>query len=277
MNILRAALLLLFLAPATALGQPAGQSASSRGASVHYTVHGSGARTLVLVHGWTCDESSWARQIDALAPTFRVVTVDLPGHGKSGAPTGPFSMAAFADAIEAVRTAIKADTLVLVGHSMGTTVITRYAQQYPQHVAALVVVDGLLAGPELRPQLRKMLIVAPDANEPAMRREFIKGMFSPATTPADQARIVAMMTATSEATARGAMTAMLADDALLSAPVKAPAFGIYAGGPELPMDFTRKMLPGLREVKIPGTGHFLMMEKPSEFNAALLEFVNAVK
>lgn len=53
----------------------------------------------------------------------------------------------FARAIEAVRGEAKAERVVLVGHSMGTPVVLRYAHLYPAHVSALVFVDGLMPLP----------------------------------------------------------------------------------------------------------------------------------
>ena len=100
---------------------------------------------MIFIHGWTCDSSSWTSQVPAFAKKYRVVTVDLPGHGKSASPKdGKLSMGLFARAVEAVRAETKADRVVLVGHSMGAPVIREYARLYPQHVAGLVAVDGPL-------------------------------------------------------------------------------------------------------------------------------------
>src|SRR5512140_2603653 len=115
------------------------------GAKVHWTSKGSGKEAVILVHGWTCDETSWDFQIPELSRKYRVITLDLPGHGKSDPPKdGKFSMAVFARAVEAVRAEAKIDKAVLVGHSMGTPVIREYAKLYPKHVVGLVPVDGLL-------------------------------------------------------------------------------------------------------------------------------------
>ena len=76
-------------------------------------------------------------QVPALAKKYRVITLDLPGHGQSRYPKdGKFSMDLFARAVEAVRAEARADRIVLVGHSMGAPVIRQYARLYPQHVAA---------------------------------------------------------------------------------------------------------------------------------------------
>src|SRR5690349_24133656 len=84
-------------------------AASVDGVSIHSTVRGSGPKTIVFVHGWTCDESSWDNQVPVFDKNYRVITLDLPGHGKSGSPTkGPITMELFAKAIEAVRVEAKA-------------------------------------------------------------------------------------------------------------------------------------------------------------------------
>src|SRR5688572_33439435 len=121
-------------------------AATVDGVNVHWTAAGSGRQAIILVHGWTCDESSWKEQVPALSKSYRVITLDLPGHGKSGMPKA-FSMELFARAVEAVRAEAKVDRAVLVGHSMGTPVIRKYALMYPARVAGLVVVDGLVQLP----------------------------------------------------------------------------------------------------------------------------------
>src|SRR5690242_13402017 len=108
---MKLATLLLALAAAA----PTLSAASVDGVPIHFTSTGTGPRTVIFVHGWTCDETTWSGQVPALAKEYRVVTLDLPGHGKSGPPKdGKFSMDLFAKAIEAVRADVKADHVVLV-------------------------------------------------------------------------------------------------------------------------------------------------------------------
>src|SRR5258708_4795834 len=121
-------------------------AATVDGVQIHSSSTGKGPKTVILVHGWTCDETTWSEQVPVLSKNYRVLTLDLPGHGKSGAPTdGKLSMDLFARAVEAVRAEAKADHVVLVGHSMGTPVVVQYARLYPRHTSALVFVDGLVS------------------------------------------------------------------------------------------------------------------------------------
>lgn len=258
---------------ATSAFSPALAAATVDGIPLHFSTAGKGPRTVILVHGWTCDETSWSEQAPVLAQQYRVVTLDLPGHGKSGFPKdGKFSMDLFARAIEAVRVEVQADHVVLVGHSMGTPVIVQYARLYPRHTTALVFVDGVVtlgAGGGLNSQQ----FAGPEGRK--RRETMIHGMFSASTTTALRTKILQMMLATPESTAVGAMDATN-DPAIWKGDVLAlPILGIYAEKSGLAnRAYMKDHLPHLEYVEIPGTGHFLMMEKPDEFNRLLMAFLS---
>ena len=250
------------------------------GIQLHSSSHGTGSKTVILVHGWTCDETTWDSQVQVLSKQYRVLTLDLPGHGKSASPKdGVFSMELFAKAVEAVRTEAKADKVVLVGHSMGTPVVIQYARMFPQHTAGLVFVDGLVriggggrGGSAPDPQ---------QAGGPGGRKyreNMIRGMFSASTTPDMQSHILNMMLGAPEATAVGAMKATFAFASPKDEVIKLPVLGLYADHSGLGADreFMKATYPSLQYVEIPGTGHFLMMEKADEFNRRVLDFLKTV-
>jgi pimeloyl-ACP methyl ester carboxylesterase len=256
------------------------RGATVDGIQIHSSSHGAGPRTVILVHGWTCDETTWEAQVPVLSKQYRVVTLDLPGHGKSASPKdGAFSMELFAKAVEAVRSETKADKVVFVGHSMGTPVIVQYARMFPQHTAGLVFVDGLVrigggaaVGPAPDPQQ------AGGPGGRSYRENMIRGMFSASTTPAMQSHILNMMLGAPEATAVGAMKATFAFASPKDEVIKVPVLGLYADHSRLGADreFMKATYPNLQYVEIPGTGHFLMMEKADEFNRRLLDFLKTV-
>jgi pimeloyl-ACP methyl ester carboxylesterase len=250
-------------------------AATVDGLKIHSSSAGSGSTTLVFVHGWTCDSTSWAAQVPALAKKYRVLTLDLPGHGQSGSPKdGKFSMDLFARAVEAVRAEAGTDKIVLVGHSMGAPVIRQYARLFPQHVAALVAVDGPLDMRQFPAEFKPPPLAGPEGLK--AREGMIRGMFTPQTPPDVQQKVLAMMLKAPEATAIGAMGSM-ADPSLRKADVTPmPALAVWAGtNPQLPnVDEARKTLPKFEQTQVAGTGHFLMMEKPEEFNRLLIAFVD---
>jgi pimeloyl-ACP methyl ester carboxylesterase len=260
-------------------------AATVDGAKVHWTSHGSAhgkGEAVILVHGWTCDETSWDAQVPVVSQKYRVITLDLPGHGKSDPPKdGKFSMTVFARAVEAVRAEAKIDKAVLVGHSMGTPVIREYARLYPQHVAGLVPVDGLLVisagGPGAgRGAPNPAATTGPDGMK--AREGMIRGMFTPATPAAVQQHVLKMMLAPPESTASGAMIATFDTASLNDYVTTVPVLGIYAGNsPMSNRETLKKDFPNSEYVQVAGTGHFVMMERPEEFNRLLIAFLGKVK
>src|SRR5215475_3107047 len=241
-------------------------AASVDGMTIHSTATGNGKATVVLVHGWTCDSSSWDAQVPVLSKHYRVITIDLPGHGRSGAPKdGKFSMELFARAVEAVRAEAKADKIVLIGHSMGVPVIRQYADLYPQHVAGLIAVDGPLVRPDWaaanggRGLPSPSQFVGPEGRK--ARENMIRGMFTPKTPAALQQRILDMMLKAPESTASGAFGWILEPGIWKEDTPPTAALAVYAGTASAQaIDDTKKRTRSVQTVQLPDTGHFLMME-----------------
>jgi len=106
----------------------------------------------------------------------------------------------------------------------------------------------------------------------------IKGMFTP-KTPADvQDRVLKMMLAAPPATAAGAMAATFDPSTWTDDVMTMPVYGIYAeksallGNPA----YLTKVFPKIEYVEMPGTGHFVMMEQPQEFNRLLIGFLDSL-
>ena len=183
----------------------------------------------------------------------------------------------FARAVEAVRAEAGAERVVVVGHSMGTPVIRTYQLMYPEHVAGMVIVDGAVLLPGAAAGFTPPAVTGPEGR--AAREGMIRGMFSAATTPALQEHILHMMLGAPESTAAGAMSAMFDDPSWRSAePVTVPVLGVFAAGSQLDDGEAMKtVFPGAAVHEVPGTGHFLMLEKPAEFNKLLGDFLATIR
>lgn len=253
------------------------QAATADGAKIHWSSAGNEhSKAVIFVHGWTCDETTWREQVPVLAKSYRVITLDLPGHGRSDAPSdGKFTVDLFAHAIESVRVEAKANRVVLIGHSMGAPVVRQYARLYPQHTVALVLVDGVIVRPDQIQRFWNNGTNSEGPNGPKFREQLIRSMFSTSTTPAEQKHILSMMLKAPEATASGAAKS-LADPSIWKEDVlHLPVLGLYADhGGRGDRQYLTKLFPSLEYHEIPGTGHFLMLEKPSEFNVLLLGFLD---
>jgi sigma-B regulation protein RsbQ len=259
------------------------QGATVEGIPLHSSATGKGPRTLIFVHGWTCDDRTWELQVPDLSRTSRVITLDLPGHGQSGSPKdGQLSMTLFARAIEAVREEYRAEHVVLVGHSMGTMAILQYARMYPQHVAALVLVDGSVSMPADAPRER-MLAAARQYGESLTTREAMvqKSSFTPNTPDAVRTRVLSMTAAVPPATPLAAMEAFVDPANWKEDVFPQPALAVFsdlaAAEPDLKPAYLKTRFPLVDYHHLSGTGHFVMLERPAEFNALLNAFVEKLK
>lgn len=113
------------------------------GVRMHYRDQGQPAEapTLLLLHGYSASLHTWEGWVDELSDRYRIVSIDLPGHGLTRAPAGyRASIEAFRDEVERFAAAIGIARFVIVGNSMGGNVAWEYALAHPEQVDALVLV-----------------------------------------------------------------------------------------------------------------------------------------
>ncbi|WP_375489031.1 alpha/beta fold hydrolase [uncultured Jatrophihabitans sp.] len=145
---------------------------------VHYVVTGEAdapGGTLVLLHGFCDNLTTWNRVVPALAAEHRVIAIDLPGFGRSARPAPRPLLAGYAEVVAAVLDAEGVrEPVALIGNSMGAATAMTFATRHPDRVDALVLIDmpGLRGVPRLwrvamsRPAelgLRTALRAVPDA------------------------------------------------------------------------------------------------------------------
>jgi len=126
------------------------------GSRIHYRDEGNRqGEVIVLLHGSSASLHTWEPWVDILANEFRIITLDLPGHGLTGAvPDNDYTTVAFIKALDAVVNHLQVPEFVLGGNSMGGEVSWRYALVHPRKVNALILVDA--AGlPQWRTELEE--------------------------------------------------------------------------------------------------------------------------
>lgn len=98
------------------------------------------AETVLLVHGFGADKSTWLWFARDLTQRYHVIAVDLPGFGDSNRPHGSYDVGTQSERLAAFIDALSIRRLHLVGHSMGGHIAALYAARYPQQVASLALV-----------------------------------------------------------------------------------------------------------------------------------------
>jgi pimeloyl-ACP methyl ester carboxylesterase len=274
----------LLALPGGALAQSTLDKTPSRfavvdGIRVHYKSIGRGDAALVFVHGWTCDMTFWRDQVEAFAGKTRVVLVDLPGHGQSDKPMVDYTQDLFARGVHAVLADAGVKRATLVGHSMGTPVIRQFYRLYPGETAGLIVVDGGLRDPLPDPAAQKARVAL--LSGPAFEGEIgkaIDGMFVATTSPEIRTFVKSRMTKAPKHVSVGAIKGLFTPGLWKEDPIAVPMLAIMAKGrnetPEREGQF-RRLNPQVEYHAMDGVGHFLMMEKPAQFNELVVRFLTA--
>lgn len=101
-----------------------------------------GDRTIVLLHGYLESLDVWDEFTSLLAPSARVIAIDLPGHGVSEVKGETHTMEFLADTVRAALDTLDVQRAVLVGHSMGGYVALEFLRKYPDRLAGLVLLHS---------------------------------------------------------------------------------------------------------------------------------------
>ena len=277
-------IVLLGVVGCTAVGRRDADT-SFGGARVAYSVWGDGDNLtpIVFIHGWACDRSVWELQVrsaglPAALAARRRIAIDLPGHGQSDVPP-LYTADAFADAIAAVldRECIK--RAILVGHSNGVPMIRHFLKRYPDRVAALIAVDGPFRSFFPDPvQAQSLLDKLSSDEEDVFMRKLVSGILGPQMPAGERDRLMAVMLATPKQTRVGAFRVVLDASIWTDDPITTPLLMVNARQPawdEEYLAYVRGLAPRLEYHEMTGVTHFLMIDRPREFNTLMADFIRA--
>ena len=245
------------------------------GVPIAFEKTGQGGTTLVLVHGWSCDQTYWSEQVSALSDSFTIVTIDLAGHGLSGLTRTDYTMPAFGADVAAVVSALDLHNVYLVGHSMGGSVIVEAARLLPDRVVGLIGIDTLQEPSFLfTPQQVDGFLQTMKNDFEGATTQFVASMFPAGSDTALVNRVSADMAAAPAEVAISAMRNLLLHDLRPTLNVlKVPLWCLDSD--QNPIDFQgwKFYQPGYTAVVMQGVGHFLFLENTTEFNEELVKLI----
>ena len=246
---------------------------------------------LVLLHGLATSSVIWAAVVGELSRTRRVVTVDLPGFGRSEPVGADFELERVASRIaHGLAGHGVTGPYAVVGHSLGGVVAAALAATRPRSVDRLVLVApaGLAPLPPIAarllaaaadPLLAARRRLAPLVELPAGRRALLAfAAADGAQIAPSQARMMVRASAEARRTGAALTTAGATDLHALLDRVRAP-IGVIWGDSDrtIPSAYAQvlgRARPDAPVEIIPGAGHVVMAERPTEFAAALLRLLD---
>ncbi len=254
------------------------------GVVINHISCGTADTTLLFVHGWAIDHSYWSSQVDAFCPAYRVVTMDLAGHGHSGNNRSSWAVEDYARDVRAVIDQLELDHVILIGHSMGGDIILEAAIDNDR-VVALVGVDNFKAvGAEYTDEERAQIAAFLDQ----LRTNFDTAavsysrtyLFQPTTDSTAVERVIQSVIAVDSTIATATLEAVFAyfpREAERLSRLDKPLFLINSSA--TPTDSAGLMSTGVNfEVLDAGpTGHYPMIEDPVRFNDLLQRVVERIE
>jgi 3-oxoadipate enol-lactonase len=253
---------------------------------MHYEISGEGVPVLLL-HSLACDHTMFEHQARALARQYRVINVDLPGHGQSrGRAQTPWTLAAITDDLVALLDELGIEAAHWVGLSMGAMLALRAALRHPQRVRRLVLMNGSAEAEE--PEKHKLYMsLARTIREGNLSRvldPLLRIYFVPQTRESQPDLIQRWVAKLSAMNAEGLFEAATAvfnrDDLSVElARIHAPTLVITGEFDQArtPAESRHMVqgIPGARLAVVPGAAHLSALEQPEKCTELILEFLAA--
>jgi pimeloyl-ACP methyl ester carboxylesterase len=254
------------------------ETISRDGQAVSYIARGEGA-PLVFVHGWCCDHASFAPQVDAFAPTNRVVALDLPGHGRSS-QASVHSIESYAETVAWLCQQLDLSKPVVIGHSMGGMIAVEAAASYPDVFQAAVALDSpLIEDPALGVGVQMQIDLWQGTSRETSGPDFLRAaLIGPHDDEQRSAAHIATMMATDPDVAVEALSSVRdwpARRRLLDCTQPVLCVHTRAGGPTDPSALAAEQ-PNIFIGQTVGAGHFIQTEVPDQVNAMLRRFLEIV-
>jgi len=261
-------------------------TANVNGIEIFYRDIGEGF-PVVLVHGYTGNSRNWALTAPALSQQFRLISIDLRGHGLSEKPTREedHTYPQMAEDVYQLLVHLGVEQAYVVGHSMGGRVVQELVLAHPRMFKALVLVDTM--GEYVPARREEWLRLREFARKNGMEATFDEHVATSALTGRldENAAFVKIWRAqflmTSLEAYIGCITTALNQEPTLPRlpGLALPSLVICGSNDEPFLGPTRRLheaLSGSDYVIIDGCGHSPQLEKPGEFNALLVGFLTRV-
>jgi len=242
------------------------------GVKIRYEVTGDGP-ALLLTHGYSATGEMWRGQVEAFSKTYKLITWDMRGHGRSDYPEdqGAYSEAATVADMAALLDAVGAERAIVGGLSLGGYMSLAFHLAHPERVRGLLIID---TGPGYRNDEARE-----GWNQNARRTAERYESEGLARLAAGSPEMRTSSHRSADGLARAARGMLTQKNArvISSLPTIAVPAVVVVGANDTPFlaasDYMAAKIPGAKKVVIEGAGHAANIDQPEAFNAAILSFL----
>jgi len=246
----------------------------------------SGPAPVVFVHGLGGDHHMWLYQVPAFCHRFPVLTVDLRDHGQSSKASHDYTVADTARDLVRLFRVLGIESAHVVGLSLGGIVAQQLALDTPLAVASLTLADTVCGAPEgmeevMRQTLDEAMRFIEENPMRVVAEARITNAFSDAVDPVMRAHLIDRVAQNDkQAYERAARSAFNLSLRPRLGELNVPTLVVVGDEDRVtPLPLSEDLvqrIAGARLVRIEGAGHITAMEKPVEFNRAVLEFLGRI-
>lgn len=249
---------------------------SKDGTEIAYTIQGKGEPALVFVHGWSCNKSYWDEQVKTFSPKYKVVTIDLAGHGESGKNRKDFTPKSFGADIAAVVNKLNLKKVIMIGHSMGGADIIEAAALLKGKVIGLIGADTFQDLTQTMSKEQAEQFLKPfRENFTQAASGFVKSMFAAASDTTLVKKVVKDISSSSPDIAINTLLNLLTYNAAPSLKkINLPIISINNDRYAIQVKENSKYVKSFKVKIMKGIGHFIMLEDPAKFNQLLQESID---
>ena len=261
------------------LNEPVTTVDSFDGVSISFDNKGEGEPAIILVHGWSNTRVIWDAQVSHFSEKYQVIAVDLPGFGKSGNNRSEWTIASYGEDISTIIQQLNLKKVVLVGFSLGASIVIEAANKVPDHVIGIVLVDDLhMVEMKIPPPMAHFLdsTMMDLINNPT-KEKLVGGGFFKNNVDSAYHRILTILEGASHIGWRESLAGHInwRNDHCTNSiqAVKAPIIAINSDMQPTNVEAFKKYAPTFKAKIVKDVGHVIMWDNTEEFNRLLEESI----
>ena len=252
---------------------------------IAYDQCGKGDTTLLFVHGWCINKEYWDDQLKHFCGKYKVVALDLPGFGGSGKNRTEWTFDQYTDDIHEFIRAEKLDNVILIGHSMSADILLLMDTKYPEDVIGIVGIDNLKKpGVKFTEEENREIagfFSMMDSSFSGTVEAYTKGnLFPPSADTIYVNRVIKDFKMNDSVIAIKTLRSLFdisQKERDLMQQLRHTLYLVNSDTDSTHIDSLQKYCKASAEVVyVHGTGHYPMIEKSAEFNAALEKVIGMI-
>lgn len=253
--------------------------------TIAYNEYGNGDTTLLFVHGWCINKEYWDAQVRHFSDKYRVIALDLPGFGKSDKNRSEWTFEEYAEDINEFIKDQQLKNVILIGHSMSGDILLLMDTKHPESVIGIVGIDNLKKpvsrySDEENKEIEGFFKMLDSSFSQTVELYAENNLFPPSADSLIVNRVVNDFKMNDSVIAINVLRSLMdisQKERDMMQQLSHKLYLINSDGDFTYIDSLKKYCKASADVVyVSGTGHYPMIEKPSEFNSAVEKVIGMI-